>query len=68
MRPGESGAPGLFSRWPETDRAFLLPARQFAPLPDGAPDRPDWIDGVDFFGTADSFLLDSALPLWTNRS
>jgi hypothetical protein len=65
MRPGESGAPGLSSRRAETNRDFPLPARLFAAIPGGAP---DWIDDVDLFRIPDSFHVDSALRLWTNRS
>jgi len=52
------GAGPLFLLWAETNRAFILPARQFAPI----RRRAEWIDDVDFVGIPDSFLVDSALP------
>jgi hypothetical protein len=61
------GAGPLFLRRAETNRAFPLRARQSAPVRANTA-AAKWIDDIDFVGIPDRFLLDSALPLWTNRS
>jgi hypothetical protein len=71
MRPGESGAPGLSSfgglKPTRLSRCARASPRQFAPVRANTA-AAKWIDDIDFVGIPDRFLLDSALPLWTNRS